>query len=503
MGLKKGGEMAILSEVRKHYGKLQLFINGQWIDSKSPMGFQDTNPAKDESIAEVPVATSEEVEYAITSAYNAFHSWKEVPFRDRAQYVFELRSKFFNHSEDLARILTQDHGRTIDDSRGTIQRCIENIESACGAMYSLYKGEHVDQLATGLDCYIVWEPVGVFLILTPGNIPMHAWSSFVPYALACGCTVIVSPSWQNPVAIDAVFKVVEEVGFPPGVVNLIHVGKEVNLNRQILSDPRVKGIGFIGSSRIGKELYELSGKLGKRASINGNGKNHILVMPDAEIDAAVQYLLRGCYGMTGQRCLGSDNVVIIGDIYNELKERFIRASVNMKLGYGLDESVELGPLATKEGKERVERFIEMGIKEGARIVLDGRGVKVKGYEKGYFIAPTIFEDVHPDMNIAKEESFGPVANLLKADRLDEAIEWINTKTNYGHSACILTSSGKHARKFIREVNVGNVGVNVGIPQPYAFFPLGSKRGSFFGGAKSRIDSVRLFLDQKTVTLRWV
>lgn len=495
--------MAILSEVKKDYGKLKLFINGTWMDSKSSNWLKDTNPATNEVIAEVPVATNEEIGLTIESAYHAFNTWKDVPFRDRAQYIHKLRSKFADRSEELGRILTQDHGRTIDDARGTTQRCIENIESACGAMYSLYKGEHVDQLATGLDCYFVWEPVGVFLILTPGNIPMHAWSSFVPYALACGCTVIVSPSWQNPVAVDAVFRVVEEVGFPAGVVNLIHVGKEVNLNRQILSDPKVRGFGFIGSSKVGKELYELSGALGKRASINGNGKNHIVVMPDAEIDSSIQYLIRGCYGMTGQRCLGSDNVVIIGDVYDELKRRFVRASANMKLGYGLDEEVQMGPLTTKEGKERVERFIDMGLKEGAKLILDGRTVRAKGYEKGYFLGPSIFEDVHPDMNIAKEESFGPVANLLRANCLEEVIGWINTKTNYGHSACILTTNGKYARKFIREVNVGNVGVNVGIPQPYSFFPLGSKRESFFGGAKSRIDSVRLFLEEKTVTLRWV
>jgi malonate-semialdehyde dehydrogenase (acetylating)/methylmalonate-semialdehyde dehydrogenase len=494
--------MAVLPEVKKNYGKLKFYINGKWSDPKSGTIFDDTNPAKDEVIARVPVATEKEADDAVDAAFEAFKKWKETPFRDRANCISKLRAKFAEHHERLSRILVQDHGRTIDEARGTVQRCIENIESACSSMYGAYKGEHVEQLATGIDCYMLWEPVGVFLILTPGNIPMHAWSSFVPYALACGCTVVVSASWQGPVAADAVFRVTEEAGLPPGVVNLIHVGKKVELNARMITNPRVSGIGFIGSSGVGKQLFELCGRFGKRSSINGNGKNHIVVMPDADIDSAVQYLLRGCFGMTGQRCLGSDNVVVVGGRYNELKAKFIDASKRMKLGYGLDESVDLGPLTTAGGKEKIEMFIEKGINEKAKLILDGRGVKVKGYEKGYFIGPTIFENVSPFMEIAREESFGPVANLMRTESLDEAIGWING-SDYGHSACIITESGKTARRFIRECNVGNIGINAGIPQPYAFFPLGSKKESFFGGAKSRADSVRLFLDQKTVTLRWV
>ncbi|MBP6940532.1 MAG: aldehyde dehydrogenase family protein [Syntrophorhabdaceae bacterium] len=494
--------MALLPEIKRHYGKLKFYINGKWIDSKSGTMFENTNPAKGEAIAKVPVATEKEADDAVDAAFEAFKKWKETPFRDRANYISKLRAKFAEHHEMLSRVLVQDHGRTIDDAHGTIQRCIENVESAVSSMYGAYKGEHVEQLATGIDCYMLWEPVGVFLILTPGNIPMHAWSSFVPYALACGCTVVVSPSWQCPAAADAIFKVTAEAGLPPGVVNLIHVGKKVELNTRMIANPKVSGVGFIGSSGVGKQLFELCGSLGKRSSINGNGKNHIVVMPDANIDNAVQYLLRGCFGMTGQRCLGSDNVVVVGGKYNELKAKFIDASQRMRLGYGLDESAEMGPLTTVEGKERIEMFIEKGLKEKARLALDGRGVKVKGCEKGYFIGPTIFENVSHSMGIAKEESFGPVANLIRAKDLDEVIGLING-SDYGHSACIITESGKTARKFIRECEVGNIGVNAGIPQPYAFFPLGSKKGSFFGGAKSRADSVRLFLDQKTVTLRWV
>lgn len=496
--------MALLPEVSKHYGKLKFFIDGQWIESRSATLEQDTNPATGEVIAEFPVATEEEINAAVEAAHRAFGSWSDFPLRDRARLLFDFRGKFEERFEELSRILTQDHGRTIDESRGSVRRVIENIESACTALYGLAReNEHVDQLARGIDEYLIWEPVGVFLIITPGNIPMHSWSSFVPYALACGCPVIWSPSWQCSVCANKITEVVEEVGFPPGVHNLIHVGKQVELNTTMLAHPSVQGVGFIGSTAVSKILFEQAGKLGKRSSLNGNGKNHIVIMPDADIDRGIEYLLRGCYGMTGQRCLGTDNVVIVGNIYDEVKNKFKQASANMRLGYGLDEKTELGPLTTHMGKEKVLQWIEKGIAEGAKMVLDGRRVTLKDYPDGYFLGPTMLEDVHPDMTIAKEEAFGPIANLIRANNLDEVIEWINTKTNLGHSACILTADGKSARKFVKEVNVGNVGVNLGIPQPYAFFPMASKRDSSFGNAHSRMDSVRLFMDQKTVTLRWV
>jgi len=495
--------MAILEEVKPHYGRLGFYINGKWFSNPSNEIFVDKNPAKDEEIAQVEIAGEREVELAISSAYEAFLKWREVPFRDRADYLSRLRTVFQKRHEELSRVLVQDHGRTISEARGTIQRCIENIESALSALYSLYKGEHVMQLARDIDCYMLWEPVGVFLILTPNNIPMHAWSSFVPYALACGCTVIVSPSYQNPVAADMVFRVCEEVGLPPGVMNLIHVGEKYFLNRTILEDKRVMGVGFIGSSKVGKGLFELCGSLGKRSSINGNGKNHIVILEDADLNKAVEYVLRGCFGMTGQRCLGSDNVLVQKEVYGQFKELLIERSKSMKLGYGLDESTEMGPLTSKQGMERVLAFLDKGLSEGARLILDGRNPKVEGYERGYFVGPCVLEDVTTDMWIAKEESFGPICNLIPIDNLDQAIEIINKNTEYGHSACLVTNSGKNARKFIYQCNVGNVGINAGIPQPYAFYPLGSRKESFFGMAKSRIDSVRLFLDQKTVTERWV
>ena len=493
--------MAVLSEVQKHYGKLKFFINGNWVESASDRIYEDVNPATGEVIAEFASASDGEIVQVIESAQAALAKWREVPLRDKARYLFDLREKFEVHFDRLCRVLVQDHGRTIGEARGTLRRCIENIESACAALLLLTKGEYVTELAKGLDQALYWEPRGVFLIITPNNIPMHAWSSFVPYAVASGCPVVVSPSKEDPLCLDAIFRATAEIeGFPPGLMNLVYGGS--NVNQKILSHPLVKGVGFIGSTAVGKELFALAGKLGKEASINGNGKNHVLVMPDCNVDAVVDGLLRGCYGMSGQRCLGTDNLLFVGKAYDEVKDKFVKASANMKLGYGLDEAADLGPMVSEKSKQKVIDFIETGIREGATIALDGRSIKVEGFEKGFFVGPTILDDVNPDMQVARVEAFGPVANLMRARDLDEALDWINNKDNYGHSACIFTNSGATARRFMKEADVGNIGINVPVPQPYAFFPLGSKNESAMGVAKSRIDSLRLFLNQKTVTERW-
>ncbi|MFZ7126663.1 MAG: aldehyde dehydrogenase family protein [Desulfobacterales bacterium] len=492
--------MAILPEVKKHYGKLKLLIGGEWVDSRSTVVHETVNPATGDVIAEFPTATLEEARAAVEAAQRGFEAMKDIALRERAKMLFDMRQIYENHFDELTRVLTQDHGRAIGESRGSVRRCIENIESACSAAYGMAaRNEHIDDLARGIDMWLTWEPLGAFLIVTPSNIPMHAWSSFVPYALAAGCPVVVSPSRQDPVAADYMSRVALEAGWPAGAINVIHGGREIN--KYILEQPEIQGLGFIGSTHAGWELFKRCGELGKNSSINGNGKNTVVVMPDADLETVVPFLRQGCFGMTGQRCLGSDNVVVVGDIYDAFKERFVAESGRMKLGYGLDESTVMGPYCTAAGRDKVAAWVEKALSEGARMVRDGR-VLPADIPNGFFMGPTILENLHPDMEVAREEAFGAVAGLMRAGSLDEVIEWINTRTDLGHSACIMTESGRHARKFAREVNVGNVGINVGVPQPYAFFPLGSKRKSFMGGAKSRLASMRLFLDEKTVTARW-
>ncbi|MCP4690641.1 MAG: aldehyde dehydrogenase family protein [Desulfobacterales bacterium] len=493
--------MALTPEVKKHYGKLKLLIGGEWVDSQSTRIRETVNPATGEVIAAFPAATREEARAAVDAAQRGFIALNRIALRERARMLFDTRQKFEERFEELSRVLTQDHGRTIGESRGSLRRCIENIESACSAAYGMAaRNEHIDNLADGIDMWLTWEPLGPFLIITPSNIPMHAWSSFAPYALAAGCPVVISPSPHDPVAAEYVSKTALEAGWPEGAINVIHGDPE--LNHYMLEQPEIQGLGFIGSTAAGWRLFEKCGALGKNASINGNGKNTVVVMPDADPDAITPFLRQGCFGMTGQRCLGSDNVVVIGDQYEAFKERFVAQARGMKLGAGRDESVSMGPYCAADYRDHAAAWVETALSEGATMVHDGR-IAPPGLSKGFFMGPTILENMHPDMKAAREEAFGAVAGLIRADNLDEVIEWINTRTDLGHSACIMTESGRSARKFTREVNVGNVGVNVGVPQPFAFFPLGSKRKSFMGGAKSRLASMRLFLDEKTVTARWV
>jgi malonate-semialdehyde dehydrogenase (acetylating) / methylmalonate-semialdehyde dehydrogenase len=492
--------MAVLPEVKQHYGKLKLLIDGEWVDSASNDIHQTVNPATEEEIATFPTATRDEARAAVEAARRGFEALNKIALRERARMLFDMRQKFEEHFDELTRVLTQDHGRTIGESRGSVRRVIENIESACSAAYGMAaRNEHIDDLARGIDMWLTWEPLGAFLIVTPSNIPMHAWSSFVPYALAAGCSVVISPSRQDPVAAEYINRVALEAGWPKGAVNMVHGGRAVN--QYILEQPEIQGLGFIGSTAAGLDLFSLCGRLGKNSSINGNGKNTVVVMPDADVKTVMPFLRQGCFGMTGQRCLGSDNVVVVGDVYEEFKAEFVAEAQRMKLGYGLDEGVAMGPYCTASGRDKVAAWVDGALAEGATMVHDGRALS-SDISKGFFMGPTILENLNPDMTAAKEEAFGAVAGLMRADSLDEVIEWINAKTDLGHSACIMTESGRHARKFAREVDVGNVGINVGVPQPYAFFPLGSKRKSFLGGAKSRMASMRLFLDEKTVTARW-
>jgi malonate-semialdehyde dehydrogenase (acetylating) / methylmalonate-semialdehyde dehydrogenase len=493
--------MALLPEVKPNYGKLKLLIGGEWVDSQSVQVHETVNPATEEVIAQYPTATKAEARAAVEAAEQGFQAMKRIPLRERAKMLFDMRQKFEEHFDELTRVLTQDHGRTIKESIGSVRRVIENIESACSAAYGMAaRNEHLDDLANGIDMWLTWEPMGPFLIVTPGNIPMHAWSSFVPYALAAGCSVVVSPSRQDPVAAEYICRAALEAGWPHGAINLIHGGREIN--KYILEQPEIQGLGFIGSTHAGWDLFKQCGDLGKRCSINGNGKNSVVIMPDADARTIIPYVRQGCFGMTGQRCLGSDNVMVVGGIYDDFKQKLVDMARSVKLGYGLDQSTEMGPYCTAAGRDKVAAWVERGLAAGATMVHDGRIGQHQG-AKGFFMGPTIIENVDPDMEIAKEEAFGAVAALIRVGSLDEAIELINTRTDLGHSACIMTESGRQARKFAREVIVGNVGINVGVPQPYAFFPLGSKRKSFFGGAKSRMASMRMFLDEKTVTARWV
>jgi len=491
--------LALLSEVEKNYGRLKLFIDGDWVDSGSARVEPVMNPAKDEVIAEVPFALKEEVDRAVEAATKAFEKWKELPAPTRVQYLYSLKHKLEEHFEELSRVTTQNHGKIIDESRGEMRRLIENAESACAVAYTLAKGEHLDLIAPGIDETLVREPLGPFVILGPFNFPTLAPFWFIPYAMALGCTLVVKPSEICPLPMHWTFKVMEEIGLPRGVLNLVHGSREVS--EVLIAHRDIKGVAFVGSTAAGKSVYKLAGEHGKRAIVQAGAKNFLVVMPDADLDVIMPALITSFYGNTGQRCLSGANLVAVGDVYKALKEKFLEASSRLRLGYGLDESAEMGPVVTKKAKERILCHIEKGTGEGAKLVLDGRNAKVKEYPNGYFIGATVFDNVTADMAIANEEIFGPVACIMRVKDLDGAIEMINGN-RYGNAACIFTSSGRSAREFRRRVNVGNVGINIGIAAPMGFFPFAGWKESFFGVLHGQMDCVDFFTDKKIIIARW-
>jgi malonate-semialdehyde dehydrogenase (acetylating)/methylmalonate-semialdehyde dehydrogenase len=492
--------MALLSEVTYSPDK-PLLIDGHWIASRSEEYLPVMNPATGKQTSRVPLSLKEEVDSAAVSCENAFQKWKEVPISERIQYLFRMKYLFEEHSEDLARINTQNHGKTIIESRGDIRRAIENIEAAIAAGYVLSKGEHLDQVSRGIDEETVKEPVGVFAIICPFNFPIMIPFWFLPYAIVLGCTVVVKPSELTPLPMTFVAELMEkEVKLPPGVMNMIHGSKETV--EALISHPLIRGVTFVGSTNVGRYVYKLAGEYGKRSIVQAGAKNSIVIMPDADLPDTIDSCVSSFFGNTGQRCLAGANLMVAGNIHDELLQKFTERSKAMKLGYGLDESTEMGPMVSKKARERTLQYVDRGKSEGAKLILDGRQIQVRGYENGYFLGATIFDNVGPDMAIAKDEIFGPVASIMQVSDLDEAIELINKGTKYGNAASIFTRNGGYAREFRRRVQAGNIGINVGVAAPVAYFPFGGMRDSFLGVLHGQIDSVDFFTDRKAVITRW-
>ncbi len=492
--------MAILQEIKNEYGKLPLYVNGEYIESKTSQYQKVMNPAFDTAIAEVPFSKKEEVDDAIKIAEDAFEKWRELPITTRVGYIYKLKQRIDERIEDIARITTQNHGKIIDEARGETRRLTENIETACSISYTLAKGEHLDQVATGIDETLVKEPLGVFGILGPFNFPSLAPFWFIPIALTVGCTLVVKPSEITPLPMQWALNAFDEVGFPEGVVNIVHGGKDVS--EAIVTSPHTKGVCFVGSTPVAKQVYKLAGEYGKRAICQAGAKNYVVVDEDTDIDRTIQALMPSFFGNTGQRCRSGSNLVLIGGMHEKLRDRFVQAIAKMRLGYGLDESIEMGPVVTKKSKERIVGYIQKGVDEGAKLTLDGRNPRVPDYPNGYFLGGSVFDDVTPDMTIAREEIFGPVASIIRAQNLREALDMINRKTNYGNAACLFTKNGKNAREFRRQANAGNIGINIGIAAAMAFFPFGGRRDSFFGTLHGQIDCVDFFTDKKVVIERW-
>lgn len=494
--------MATLEEPIKEVLELKNYINGEWVKSEGEVR-DVVNPATGKVIAKVPISTKDEINAAVEAAKEAFWDWRTTTPLARARCLFRLKELMEEHFEELSRIQTMEHGKTIDESRGETRRGIENVEVATG-IPSLMMGYSLEDIATGIDEYLIRQPIGVFGIIGPFNFPFMVPLWFAPYAVATGNCIIVKPSSEDPISQVKIAELAEEAGFPPGVWNVVHGGRTVVSG--MLDHPDIAGICFVGSTPVGRIIYERCGETCKRVIAQCGAKNFVLIMPDANVERTIPSLMTSFFGNAGQRCLAGANLVIVGEddaFYRSFVDAVVDTASKIRVGYGLDEAVQMGPLRDGSKKERVVEYIESGIEEGAKLRLDGRKVKIVGdYPHTAFLNPTIFEDVTPDMKIGKEEIFGPVMCIMRAKDLDEAIDMIHSNP-FGNAASIFTSNGKWAREFQYKVKVGNVGINIGIVAPMAFFPFSGMKDSFYGVLHGQgREAIRFFTESKVVIQRW-
>ena len=492
----------ILAEPIKEVTLLKNFINGEWGESKGEVK-DVVNPATQKTLARVPMSTKGEGNMAVKAAKEAFPDWRRTTPLARVRCLFRLKELVEANFEELSRIQTMEHGKTIDESRGETRRGIEMVEVATG-IPSLMMGYNLEDIASGIDEYVIYQPIGVFCHIAPFNFPFMVPLWFFPFALATGNTFVVKPSPRDPISQVKLAELVDEAGFPPGVYNIVHGGADTVTT--LLEHPDINGVTFVGSTKIGKGVYKKCSETGKRAIVQTSAKNFMVVMPDTNIEATIPSLMTSFFGNTGQRCLSGANLVIVGNndaFYNKFLSAFVNTASRIKVGYGLDESIQMGPMQSIDGKQRVTGYIEKGLAEGAKLILDGRKPKIIGdYPDTCFLNPTVFDGVTPEMTIAKEEIFGPVASVIRAKNLDEAIRMANS-SNFGNEAAIFTSSGKTAREFQYRIESGNVGINIGVVAPMAFFPFGGMKDSFFGVLHGQgRDAIRFFTESKVVIQRW-
>jgi len=483
--------------------EIKNYIDGDWVESESDEKRDIINPAKLEKIAEVPEGCAEDVKMAVDAAADAFPSWRKTTPLTRARYFFRLKELLEENFETLARVCTQEHGKIIDESRGEIRRGIENVEVAAG-IPSLMMGYNLEDISRGIDEILIKQPLGVFACIAPFNFPFMVPLWFMPTAVATGNTYILKPSPWTPLSMVKFMELVDEAGFPPGVINMVN--GNVAPVQEILRNPEVKGVSFVGSTHIGRDIiYKEAAATGKRVQAQCGAKNHLVVMPDADIESTIPSLLSSFFGNTGQRCLAGANLVMVGDDEAWVKstlDKIKDAASKIKIGYGLEEGIQMGPLQAEHRKERVLGYIEKGVEEGAKLVMDGRKYDSSGYPEKCFLGPSVFEGVTPDMTIAREEIFGPVMSVMRVANLDEAIKTIN-KSEYGNAASVFTNSGKTGRRFQYEVECGNIGVNIGTAAPMAFFPFSGMKDSFFGDLHGQgRDAVDFFTESKVVIQRW-
>jgi malonate-semialdehyde dehydrogenase (acetylating)/methylmalonate-semialdehyde dehydrogenase len=476
---------------------VRSYIGGKFRESRAEKADPIPNPATGQIIASLPYSSREEIDEAVAAARKAFLSWSETPVPDRAQVMFRFKALFDKHHEELSALVTQENGKTLDESRGEVKRAIEVIDFACGAP-TLMMGQNLDQIARGIDEELTRFPVGVVVGITPFNFPNMVPLWMIPPAIVTGNTFVLKPSQLTPLSAMRIAELLQEAGLPEGVFNVVH-GANDAVN-QLLTHPDVSAVSFVGSAPVAAYIYKTAAAQGKRVQALGGAKNHILVMDDADLELSAPHVISSAFGNAGQRCLAGSVAVGVGKVGDALVRELAKDVAQLKVGPGTDPGTTLGPVIRGERKKKLIEYIDGAQSEGAQLVSDGR--QVDGGD-GFFLGPTILDRVTPKMTVWKDELFGPVLSVMRASDIDEALALLNSST-YGNMASIFTSSGKNAREFKRRAQAGMLGVNIGVAAPMAFFPFTGWKNSFFGDLHATgQDSIRFYTRHKVITTRWL
>jgi malonate-semialdehyde dehydrogenase (acetylating) / methylmalonate-semialdehyde dehydrogenase len=475
------------------------YVQGTWQRSATPDYVAVVNPATAELLARTPLSTTADVDAAVQSAVQAFPAWRRTPPGERIQYLFKLKNLLEEHLGEIARLITLENGKTLAEAKAEIRRGIENVEVACG-IPMMMQGYNLEDVTPGVDETLIRQPLGVVAVITPFNFPAMIPFWFLPYAIACGNTLVLKPSERVPLTMRRVMELLEVTGLPRGVVNLVNGGRAVV--DALCDHPQVRAISFVGSTPVARHVYARAAASGKRMQCQGGAKNHVIVLPDADMELATQIISDSAFGCAGQRCLAVSVAVTVGDAQKSFRDSISHAASSLRVGNGLSADSQMGPVISVESKQRVESLIAAGIAEGAKPVVDGRNAKIPSHESGNFVKPTVLDGLPLSSQLTHTEIFGPVLSLVHADSIDEAMDFLH-RSPYGNQASLFTTSGSAARKFRYEAPAGNIGINIGVAAPMAYFPFSGWKDSFFGILHGQgRDAVEFYTESKVVIERW-
>jgi malonate-semialdehyde dehydrogenase (acetylating)/methylmalonate-semialdehyde dehydrogenase len=475
------------------------YVGGTWHRSSATEYVDVTNPATAEVLARTPLSTNADVDAAVQAAAAAFPAWRRTPPGERVRYLFTLRSLLVEHLDEISRLITRENGKTFGEAKAEMQRGIENVEVACG-IPMMMQGYNLEDVTPGVDEMQIRQPLGVVAAIVPFNFPGMIAFWFLPYAIACGNTFVLKPSERVPLTLRYIMELIEKTGLPKGVVNLVNGGRQAVDG--LCDHPQVRAVSFVGSTPVAKHVYARSAASGKRSQCQGGAKNHVVVLPDADMELATQIISDSAFGCAGQRCLAVSVAVTIGEAQKTFGQAIADAASKIRVGNGLEAGVQMGPVITPESKKRIESLIGQGVGEGAKAIVDGRNAKVPNHECGNFLKPTVLDGLPASSSLAHTEIFGPVLSLVHVKSIDDAMEFL-ANSPYGNQASLFTTSGAAARKFRYEAPAGNIGINIGVAAPMAYFPFSGWKESFFGILHGQgRDAVDFYTESKIVVERW-